>query len=189
MQTLARVNRTFRGKPDGLLVAYAPLAENLEKALAEYTEKDRTTKPVGRDVDEAAVETRRLVEQLDALCAGFGWRAKLKGSDPAVWFKTATALANWLRSPSTPGNQATSGSGTTPSPSGSVFASWWPSSPGGGRWPRAARRSPTSGRRCSSTSRSGSSWRSSTPPSGRPPESRCPRKSSDCSPTSWRPPR
>ena len=69
MQTLARVNRTFRGKPDGLLVAYAPLAENLEKALAEYTERDRTTKPVGRDVDEAAVETRRLVEQLDALCA------------------------------------------------------------------------------------------------------------------------
>ena len=37
MQTLARVNRTFRGKQDGLLVAYAPLAENLHKALAEYT--------------------------------------------------------------------------------------------------------------------------------------------------------
>ena len=29
MQTLARVNRTFRGKQDGLLVAYAPLADNL----------------------------------------------------------------------------------------------------------------------------------------------------------------
>ena len=39
MQTLARVNRTFRGKQDGLLVAYAPLAENLRKALAEYTER------------------------------------------------------------------------------------------------------------------------------------------------------
>ena len=37
MQTLARVNRTFRGKQDGLLVGYAPLAENLDKALAEYT--------------------------------------------------------------------------------------------------------------------------------------------------------
>ena len=32
MQTLARVNRTFRGKQDGLLVAYAPLADNLQKA-------------------------------------------------------------------------------------------------------------------------------------------------------------
>jgi type I restriction enzyme, R subunit len=38
MQTLARVNRTFRGKPNGLLVAYAPLADNLSQALAEYTE-------------------------------------------------------------------------------------------------------------------------------------------------------
>ncbi|MBO0854960.1 MAG: type I restriction endonuclease subunit R, partial [Nocardia sp.] len=41
MQTLARVNRTFEGKQDGLVVAYAPLAENLEKALAEYTITDR----------------------------------------------------------------------------------------------------------------------------------------------------
>jgi type I restriction enzyme R subunit len=132
MQTLARVNRTFRGKPDGLLVAYAPLAENLEKALAEYTENDRTTKPVGRDVDEAAVETRRLVEQLDVLCAGFGWRAKLGGSDPAVWLKTATALANWLRSPTTPGNKVTGDPGDDAEPVGQRFrklvaqlARWW----------------------------------------------------------------
>ena len=47
MQTLARVNRTFRGKPDGLLVAYAPLAENLEKALAEYTETGRPSPSAG----------------------------------------------------------------------------------------------------------------------------------------------
>jgi type I site-specific restriction-modification system R (restriction) subunit len=53
MQTLARVNRTFRGKQDGLLVAYAPLVENLEKALAEYTVQDRENKPIGRNVDEA----------------------------------------------------------------------------------------------------------------------------------------
>jgi type I restriction enzyme R subunit len=131
MQTLARVNRTFRGKPDGLLVAYAPLAENLEKALAEYTENDRTTKPVGRDVDEAAVETRRLVEQIDALCAEFGWRAKLTGSDPAVWAKTATALANWLRSPVTPGNRV-KGDPENGQPVGQRFrnlvaqlARWW----------------------------------------------------------------
>ena len=29
MQALARVNRTFRDKQDGLLVGYAPLTENL----------------------------------------------------------------------------------------------------------------------------------------------------------------
>jgi hypothetical protein len=35
------VNRTFRGKDAGLLVGYAPLAENLQRALDEYTEADR----------------------------------------------------------------------------------------------------------------------------------------------------
>ncbi len=45
MQTLARVNRTFRGKEDGLLVAYAPLAENRANALAEYTAPTRRTGP------------------------------------------------------------------------------------------------------------------------------------------------
>ncbi len=54
MQTLARVNRTFRGKADGLLVAYAPLAENLHKALAEYSDQRygcgwrSWTQPTGR---------------------------------------------------------------------------------------------------------------------------------------------
>jgi type I restriction enzyme R subunit len=109
MQTLARVNRTFEGKPDGLLVAYAPLVENLEEALAEYTDNDRKRKPVGRDVDEAAVETRKLVEELDALSAGFGWLTKLRGNDPTIWVKTASNMANWLRSPSTPGNQVADG--------------------------------------------------------------------------------
>ena len=53
MQALARVNRTFRNKQDGLLVGYAPLTENIYAALAEYTARDQTTKPLGRDVDDA----------------------------------------------------------------------------------------------------------------------------------------
>ena len=36
MQTLARVNRTFRGKADGLLVVGTPLVDNLRRALDEY---------------------------------------------------------------------------------------------------------------------------------------------------------
>ncbi|MEU6265899.1 hypothetical protein ABZ811_22150 [Saccharopolyspora shandongensis] len=41
MQALARVNWRFRGKQDSLLVGYAPLTENLKKALAEYTPSDQ----------------------------------------------------------------------------------------------------------------------------------------------------
>ncbi|MEV6411030.1 type I restriction endonuclease subunit R [Kribbella sp. NPDC051718] len=106
MQTLARVNRTFRGKPSGLLVAYAPLGDNLTHALAEYTETDRAEKPVGRNVDEAAALARTLLETLDNVCSGYSWRKQLAG-DTKSWIKAAVGLTNYLRSPSTPGNQAT----------------------------------------------------------------------------------
>ncbi|MFH5229979.1 type I restriction endonuclease subunit R [Antrihabitans spumae] len=103
MQTLARVNRTFRGKPSGLLVAYAPLAENLNKALDEYTADDRESKPVGKNIDEAVALTVELLAQLDELCAGYPWRTKLAGAQSS-WIKAAVALTNYLRSPQTPGN-------------------------------------------------------------------------------------
>lgn len=108
MQTLARVNRTFRGKPDGLLVAYAPLADNLNQALAEYTETDRAEKPVGRDIDEAAALARILIDTLDEICSGYPWRSKLDGGARS-WIKAAVGLTNYLRSPSTPGNHVAEG--------------------------------------------------------------------------------
>ena len=74
MQTLARVNRTFRGKQDGLLVAYAPLAENLRQALEEYTATDRAKRPVGRSTDEAAQLALDYIAQLRGLLAGFDWQ-------------------------------------------------------------------------------------------------------------------
>lgn len=108
MQTLARVNRTFRGKPDGLLVAYAPLADNLNKALAEYTEKDQATKPVGRNIDEAAALARTLIEALDAVCAGYPWQQQI-GADTKSWIKAAVGVTNYLRSPATTGNAVADG--------------------------------------------------------------------------------
>jgi type I restriction enzyme R subunit len=108
MQALARVNRTFRGKPDGLLVAYAPLVDNLTKALAEYTADDQATKPVGRNVDEAVALTATLMDALDEVCAGFDWRARLDGGAKS-WIKAAVGLTNYLRSPQTPGNQVADG--------------------------------------------------------------------------------
>lgn len=108
MQTLARVNRTFRGKPDGLLAAYAPLVANLSKALAEYTETDQAKKPVGRNIDEAVVLARRLIASLDDICAGYPWRQQLHG-DARTWIKAAVGLTNYLRSPATPGNQPKEG--------------------------------------------------------------------------------
>jgi type I restriction enzyme R subunit len=107
MQTLARVNRTFRGKDAGLLVAYAPLVENLTAALAEYTKSDQEQRPLGRQVDEAIELARALVGQIDALVAGYDWRAKVGG--PKGWLKAALGLLAWLRNPQSPGNQVSEG--------------------------------------------------------------------------------
>ncbi|WP_026820618.1 type I restriction endonuclease subunit R [Arthrobacter castelli] len=109
MQTLARVNRTFRGKDDGLLVAYAPLAENLAKALSEYTENDQNTKPVGKNIDDAIALTRDLIEKLREIVAGYDWKAVLNRGGRAPLFNAATGTANYLRDPTTPGNQPDDG--------------------------------------------------------------------------------
>ncbi|MCZ2402013.1 type I restriction endonuclease subunit R [Paenarthrobacter sp. Z7-10] len=112
MQTLARVNRTFRGKEDGLLVAYAPLAENLAKALGEYTAGDQKNKPVGKNIDEAIAATLDLVGKLAALLAGYDWRAVLNAGGKRPFLNAVTGSTAYLRDPATPGNQATAGEET-----------------------------------------------------------------------------
>ena len=82
MQTLARVNRTFRGKNAGLLVGYAPLADNLQKALAEYTSADRHTKPLGRSVEDAVDLVRELLDKIGALLGAFEWKSRIVPGKP-----------------------------------------------------------------------------------------------------------
>ncbi|MEE6283308.1 type I restriction endonuclease subunit R [Georgenia sp. MJ170] len=109
MQTLARVNRTFRGKQDGLLVAYAPLVENLAAALKEYSNEDQQTKPVGRDIAAAVELTRELIAQLRGLLTGHDWRAVAARPGPRAYVAAVGSTANFLRDPRTPGNQPVEG--------------------------------------------------------------------------------
>ena len=104
MQTLARVNRTFRGKDAGLLVGYAPLAENLQRALDEYTEADRAERPVGRDLSEVIDLVQRLLGLIREAVAGFDLRSRLVPSDRKSWFEAAMSMTNYLRSATTAGN-------------------------------------------------------------------------------------
>lgn len=104
MQTLARVNRTYKGKDSGLLVGYAPLADNLQQALAEYTAQDQQEKPVGKDLDDAVQLVRDLVARIDATLAGTNWRSRLDRNRKITWSDAAQQVANHLRSPATPGN-------------------------------------------------------------------------------------
>ncbi len=109
MQTLARVNRTFKEKDAGLLVGYAPLADNLQQALAEYTQQDQQNKPLGRDTGEAVVLVMELLQGIETMLAGFDWRRLIVPRQPKSYAIAATATANYLRSPETPGNQVAEG--------------------------------------------------------------------------------
>ncbi|MEU8270515.1 type I restriction endonuclease subunit R [Sphaerisporangium sp. NPDC049002] len=113
MQALARVNRRFRGKQDGLLVGYAPLTENLRKALAEYSPGDQRDQTMGRDVERAITEVRNEHATICGLLAGIPWRALLADiSRPKPYVRALRMTANHLRDPRTPGNQVEPGAKT-----------------------------------------------------------------------------
>ncbi|MDO5512698.1 type I restriction endonuclease subunit R [Corynebacterium sp.] len=106
MQTLARVNRTFRGKQDGLLVGYAPLTDNLSKALQEFTREAPSggDRLVGRTSDEAAQIVLDLLGRLAELI-GDGWKEQWRNDPQRGWRTAQLAVVSRLRSPATPGNR------------------------------------------------------------------------------------
>ncbi|MER7968227.1 type I restriction endonuclease subunit R [Streptomyces sp. NPDC096080] len=80
MQAIARVNRTFSGKPSGLVVDYIGIAENLRSALADYTARDRDK--AGVPIDE---QRDRLIEKheiLSGMLHGCPWRDMLASGSP-----------------------------------------------------------------------------------------------------------
>jgi len=106
MQALARVNRTFRAKQDGLLVGYAPITQSLHDALAEYTESDQDTKPMGRDTEEAVLRLRELHQVLcGTILRGYDWRAALASPAKRAFQDAILGTVNYLRDPSLPENQ------------------------------------------------------------------------------------
>jgi type I restriction enzyme R subunit len=110
MQALARVNRTFRGKQDGLLVGYAPLTESLHAALAEYTAHDQENKPLGRDIEDALARVRDLHRIIcDVILRGYEWRAKLASKSTTAFLDAALGTVEYLRSPERAENQVGSG--------------------------------------------------------------------------------
>ncbi|WP_209706909.1 type I restriction endonuclease subunit R [Leucobacter exalbidus] len=112
MQTLARVNRTFRGKADGLLVAYAPLVDNLTAALAEYTDTDRANKPVGRNTEEAMQLTEQLVDDIRALLVGCDWQRIVRSGHPRAKSTAATVATEHLRDPARMASDGTTSAAT-----------------------------------------------------------------------------
>ncbi|HEV58976.1 MAG TPA: HsdR family type I site-specific deoxyribonuclease, partial [Phycisphaerales bacterium] len=72
MQAIARVNRVFRNKPGGLVVDYLGLADQLKKALANYTESGGRGRAAIDQEEAVAV----MLEKHEVCCGifhGFDW--------------------------------------------------------------------------------------------------------------------
>jgi len=72
MQAIARVNRVFKDKPGGLVVDYLGLADQLKKALTDYTESGGKGQPVF-DQEEAVAKMLEYYEICAGLFHGFDY--------------------------------------------------------------------------------------------------------------------
>jgi len=63
MQAIARVNRTFRDKPGGLIIDFIGIAQNLRDALADYSPSDQDQ--AGVPIDEVVAV---MLEKHDIVC-------------------------------------------------------------------------------------------------------------------------
>jgi len=71
MQAIARVNRVFKDKPGGLVVDYLGIADELKKALADYTERDRDM--TGIPKEEAVAVMLEKYEIVASILHGFNY--------------------------------------------------------------------------------------------------------------------
>lgn len=97
MQAIARVNRTFKDKPSGLVVDYLGIAEDLKSALADYTNRDRLNGELGQDLRDRAIPG--LIEKHEIVCAilhDWNWRERLASKDDRAFLKALTSTMNYL---------------------------------------------------------------------------------------------
>lgn len=97
MQAIARVNRTFKDKPAGLVVDYLGIADDLKHALADYTSRDRAGQGFGQDIREKAipgmVEAHEIVT---TILNDFDWRKRLAAGGPKAFLHGLTQTVEYL---------------------------------------------------------------------------------------------
>jgi len=93
MQAIARVNRVFRDKPGGLIVDYIGIAQNLKKALAQYSQSDR--EKTGIDEEEAVALLMEKYEVVRAMFAGHDFSLGISGT-PQQRLKALADGIDWI---------------------------------------------------------------------------------------------
>jgi type I restriction enzyme R subunit len=97
MQAIARVNRTFKDKPAGLVVDYLGIAEDLKSALADYTARDQSNQEMGQDIREQAIPAMLAKHDVvTGILNGFNWREGLSAGGPKAFIDTLTGAVEYL---------------------------------------------------------------------------------------------
>lgn len=118
MQAIARVNRTFKDKPGGLVVDYIGIAEDLKKALSDYTHRDRQGEPMGQEVSDAAIPEMLIERQICLdLLHPYDWRRVLASGSPKAFIEALAGAVNHLLEPGGASSTLTEPSGHAGSPS------------------------------------------------------------------------
>ncbi|NOX40058.1 MAG: type I restriction endonuclease subunit R [Alphaproteobacteria bacterium] len=95
MQAIARVNRVFRDKPAGLVVDYIGIAQNLKKALGQYSTNDR--KRAGIDEADAVAEMLKRFGIVQDMFHGFDYSDGLSGT-PKERLSVMAGALDWILS-------------------------------------------------------------------------------------------
>lgn len=93
MQAIARVNRVFKDKPGGLIVDYIGIAQNLKKALAQYSKSDRDK--TGIDEVEAVAVLLEKYEIVRAMFNGHDYSLGIQG-EPQQRLKALADGIDWI---------------------------------------------------------------------------------------------
>lgn len=97
MQAIARVNRTFRDKPAGLVVDYLGIAEDLKSALADYTSRDKKNQELGQDLRTTAIPMMiEKHEVVGSILFKHPWREGLAAGGPKAFLNTLTFTVEYL---------------------------------------------------------------------------------------------
>jgi len=96
MQAIARVNRVFKDKPGGLVVDYLGLADQLKRALADYTEAGGRGK-AAIDQDQAAAVMMEKYEIVAAMFHGFDYAPLLTAKPEQRMAGVAAAMEHILQ--------------------------------------------------------------------------------------------
>ncbi|WP_435174396.1 type I restriction endonuclease subunit R [Actinacidiphila sp. bgisy145] len=99
LEAVTLVNRTWDGKPSGLVVDYQGVGPQLTEVLADATWQDRDGGAPITDVAHAVDAVRDNHRRLLAILAGCPWREIRDGSGPDTYREAVTAVLDHLVAP------------------------------------------------------------------------------------------